>query len=255
MPKSVALQDYNLAWHEDFISLCIRLTHIYSPWPESDRKRKASCATRTYETRWGITESPCSATHYWPTIWPAVWTPNAALPQPLSNSRAEHKSHQILHECFLLLAGGLCHIAFIFCPSSTSLSHLRPRCVFITIQSSVLASACPHTIFLSIRSHSSWLHGKRVPARDKLSHTHWRCVTNSSGQPRSLYLWHCALWNMNGQTEMHSFLSFLKLETIRCNSDKMPWLRGKLIIVFSTSNCHTDARVWSMRISTAKPPG
>lgn len=59
-------------------------------------------------------------------------------------------------------------------------------------------------------SCSAWLHGKRVPARDEMLHAHWRCVTNSSGQPRSLYLWHHGLWNMNGRIEMHNFLSFFK---------------------------------------------
>lgn len=59
-------------------------------------------------------------------------------------------------------------------------------------------------------SCSAWLHGKPVPARDEMLHAHWRCVTNSSGQPRSLYLWHHDLWNMNGRIEMHNFLSFFK---------------------------------------------
>lgn len=56
---------------------------------------------------------------------------------------------QILHGCFFYSWLGT---AFIFCPSSTSLSHLGPRCVFIFIQSSALASACPRTIFLGAGS-------------------------------------------------------------------------------------------------------
>lgn len=182
--------------------LCIRLTRIYSPWHMSDRKRKASCVTRTYETRWGKSESLCSATHYWPTIWPAVSTPHAALPQP-SQTADWSTSLARYYMFFLLLAGGLCCIAFIFCPSSTCLSHLGPRFVCVGV-------CLPAYFSAYLGSCSVWLHGKRVPARDKMAHAHWRCVTNSSGQPRSLYLWHHALWNMNGRIEMHNFLSFLK---------------------------------------------
>lgn len=191
--------------------LCIRLTRIYSPWHMSDRKRKASCVTRTYETRWGKSESLCSATHYWPTIWPAVSTPHAALPQP--SQTADWSTSLARYYMFFFTPGWRFMLYSFHLLSLFDLS-FPPRatfCVRLLIRTKFCVGVCLPAYFSAyLGSCSVWLHGKRVPARDKMAHAHWRCVTNSSGQPRSLYLWHHALWNMNGRIEMHNFLSFLK---------------------------------------------
>lgn len=130
-----------------------------------------------------------------------------------SDSWLEHKSRQILHcfcyswlEVYVVLLSSFVPLLLLF-PTS---GHVL--CVFIysykVLRWCLLARVRYFSAYLE--SCSAWLHGKRVPARDEMLHAHWRCVTNSSGQPHSLYLWHHGLWNMNRRIEMHNFLSFFK---------------------------------------------